>query len=79
MSAQPSLQGREPAHHLSHEYILHLLRQAESHRELAANCRNVAPSVAVETSRVALVEYADRLERWAVVLEDQAGLLAQPR
>ena len=75
MFAQLSLQGRETADHPSHEYIVHLLRQADSHRELASNCRQVAPNVTVEESRAALIEYAERLERQAVELEGQAARL----
>ncbi len=73
--AQLGVQSRDPARHPSHEYILHLLRQAETHRELASNCRRVAPSVSLEGNRASLIAYAEELERQAAKLEDQAARL----
>lgn len=57
----------------SDEYVLHLLRRAVSHRELAANCRQVAPAISLETQRAQLMAYADRLDREATMLEQQAA------
>lgn len=75
MSALLGVQSRETARHPSQEYILHLLRQAETHRELASNCRKVAPSVVPDGSRASLIAYAERLERQAAMLEDRAARL----
>ncbi len=55
------------------EYVLHLLRRAVSHRELAANCRQVAPGISLEAQRAQLLAYADRLDREAALLEEQAA------
>jgi hypothetical protein len=61
--------------HGTDEYVIHLLRRAAAHRELALNCRQVAPSVSLESRRLGLLAYADRLEADAAGLERKAARL----